>query len=92
MSKKNIPGHNLGPKALEMVMRDVLGGMEELEFMKNYKTSGSVFEVISIDPLEEEKEPQNKSGQVATPSKANQSGKADIIQIEKFRTQTNDKK
>ena len=92
MSKKSIPGHTLGPRALEMVMRDVLGGIEEFALMKNDKTSDSVFEVVSIDPLEEKKEAQNKSGQVATPSKENQSGKADIIQIEKFRTQTNDKK
>ncbi len=92
MSKKNIPGHTLGPKALEMVMRDVLGGIEEFALMKNDQTSGSVFEVVSIDPSEEEREPQNTIDQAEGPSTGNTSDKADIIQIDNFRTQTNDKK
>lgn len=92
MSKKNIPGHTLGPRALEMVMRDVLGGIEELSLMKNHETSGSVFEVVSIDPFDEEKDSQNKSKLVEKSSSKKQSSKADIIQMEKFRTQTNDKK
>ena len=93
MSKKNFPEHTLalGPKALEMVMRDVLGGMEELTLMKNHETAGSVFQVISIDPLEEEKLYQGTTEQLATPPSTNQSMKASIIQINKFRTQTNKK-
>ena len=93
MSKKNFPEHTLalGPKALEMVMRDVLGGMEELSLMKNHKTAGGVFQVISIDPLEEEKLSQDTTERLATPPSTNQSMKASIIQINKFRTQTNKK-
>lgn len=92
MSKKNLPEHTLGPRALEMVMRDVLGGMEELTLMKNHETTGGVFQVISIDPSEEEKASQGTSEQLATPPSKNQSRKADIIQIDNFRTQTDEKK
>lgn len=89
MPKKNISEHTLGPKALEMVMRDVLGGMEELAIMKSYETSSDVFEVISIDPLvEAEKESQEK---LDKPAKKEEGSKADIIPIEKFRAQTDGK-
>ncbi|MCK4951489.1 MAG: hypothetical protein KAS48_06700 [Gammaproteobacteria bacterium] len=89
MSKKNIPEHTLalGPKALEMVMRDVLGGMEELTLMKNYETSGGIFEVISIDPTEEI-EPQHETDKSVSKKKLD---KAEIIQIDEFRTQTDEK-
>lgn len=87
MSKKNIPEHtlSLGPRALEMVMRDVLGGMEELTLMKNHETSGGIFEVISIDPTEEIEPQTDKSVSKKKPDKA------EIIQIDEFRTQTDEK-
>lgn len=99
MSKKTISAHTLGPKALEMVMRDVLGGIEELAIMKSYKTSGDVFEVISIDPSETEKESSAETNDTQTDaSKTNASkenrttNSADIIPITQFRNQTKEKK
>lgn len=41
---------SMGPKALEMVMRDVLGGMEEFAIMKAYESSGTEFKVVTIQP------------------------------------------
>lgn len=40
----------LGPKALEMIMRDVLGGMEELASMKGYQPGADVIEIVAIEP------------------------------------------
>jgi len=33
---------------MEMVMRDVLGGMEELATMKGFETDTNVFEILEI--------------------------------------------
>ncbi len=40
----------LGPKAIEMVMRDVLGGMEELAIIQGYGSFNNVFEILDITP------------------------------------------
>ena len=51
MTKKTTDNKgSLGTKALEMVMRDVLGGMEEFSIMKAYESTCSEFKVISIQP------------------------------------------
>ena len=52
MSKKNLVSSTLGPKAMEMVMRDVLSGMEDLASMKSFESINNVFEIVSITPLE----------------------------------------
>ncbi len=49
MSKKTL-NRSLGPKALEMVMRDVLGGLEEFSIMKSYESSGEEYKIITIQP------------------------------------------
>ena len=49
----------LGPKALEMIMRDVLGGMEELVLMKGYQPGSDVVEIIAIEPPAEAKTDRN---------------------------------
>ena len=58
MSKKNPKGSVLGPKAMELVMRDVLGGMEDLAVMKSFESINNVFEIISITPTEHASEKQ----------------------------------
>ena len=50
MSKKTFGNGILGPKALEMVMRDVLGGMEELSVMRACEANGEEYKVIAIKP------------------------------------------
>lgn len=35
---------------MEMVMRDVLGGMEELAIMKSMESPSNVFEILAIPP------------------------------------------
>lgn len=52
MSKKNPASSTLGPKAMEMVMRDVLSGMEDLATMKSFESINNVFEIVSITPVE----------------------------------------
>jgi hypothetical protein len=61
MTKKYSSEQKLGPKALEMVMRDVLGGMEELAVMKSFESMGGVFEVVSIEPDHEYKAKKDSS-------------------------------
>jgi hypothetical protein len=52
MSKKDSTGTVLGPRAMELVMRDVLGGMEDLAIMKSFESINNVFEIISITPAD----------------------------------------
>ncbi len=50
MTKKTTDQGTLGQKALEMVMRDVLGGMEEFSIRKAYEASGQEYKIIAIKP------------------------------------------
>lgn len=52
MSKKILNAKIMGPKAMEMVMRDVLGGMEDLAVMKSFESIHNVFEIVSISPVQ----------------------------------------
>lgn len=52
----------LGPKALEMIMRDVLGGMEELALMKGYQPGADVVEILAIEPATESEVGGNDAG------------------------------
>ena len=87
MSKKTL-NRSLGPKALEMVMKDVLGGMEEFSIMKSYESSGEEYKIITIQPYAQwtpeqelydfekfEREPQQKK-------------LADVIVLEEYLKQT----
>lgn len=82
MTKKYTSECALGPKALEMVMRDVLGGMEELAALKGYESLSDVFEVISIDSPY-----GNEKGGLRTPvpKQMDRPRKADVIPLESFR-------
>lgn len=51
MSKKTTNNGILGPKALEMVMRDVLSGMEEFAVMAAHEVTDESFKIIAIRPL-----------------------------------------
>jgi len=55
MSKKDHNHAVLGPKAMEMVMRDVLGGMEDLAIMKSFEADNNVFEILDITPVKDKK-------------------------------------
>jgi len=55
MSKKDHNHSVLGPKAMEMVMRDVLGGMEDLAIMKSFEADNNVFEILAITPVKDQK-------------------------------------
>ena len=50
MSDRQQDKRSLGPKALEMVMRDVLDGMEELALLKAFQPGAEVVEIIAIEP------------------------------------------
>ncbi len=56
MSESRTP-RVLGPKALEMIMRDVLGGMEELALMKGYQPGADAVEIIAIEPATKSSRP-----------------------------------
>lgn len=71
MSKKNSVRPVLGPKAMEMVMRDVLGGMQDLAVMKSFESISNVFEIISITP------PDSSAGDYSADDTSNDS--AEII-------------
>lgn len=50
MNKKTTNNGILGPKALEMVMKDVLSGMEEFAVMNAYEASNEKYKIIAIRP------------------------------------------
>jgi len=50
MSKQNRHIANLSDRALEMIMRDVLDGLEEWSLKSAYQGSSCEFEVIDIQP------------------------------------------
>ncbi len=53
--------HSHGSKALEMIMRDVIDGMEDLANLAGYTPQpGSSFEILEITP--EEYEPLDTTG------------------------------
>lgn len=79
MNKKYASNHPLGRKALEMVMRDVLGGMEELSQSECFKNFANVFTIIRI-------EPPAKAKTVAIESKVSPRRNAEIIQWERIKS------
>ena len=50
MSEQERTRRSVGPKALEMVMRDALDGMEELALLKAFHPGAEVVEIIAIEP------------------------------------------
>jgi hypothetical protein len=42
---------NISDKALEMIIRDVMGGMEELANLKGYEAPLDCMEILSIEPV-----------------------------------------
>ena len=54
LDKLGSASHHTGSKALEMIMRDVLDGMEDLANMAGYTPQGGgYFEIIDISPPEQ---------------------------------------
>lgn len=82
MRKKYSSECALGPRALEMVMRDVLGGMEELATMKGFESMSEVFEVISIDPPYDQE--NNATSSTPCMDEGN-TQRADVISLDAFR-------
>lgn len=57
--------HSHGSKALEMIMRDVIDGMEDLATMAGYAPQpGSCFEILEITPEEKPAEHQKPSAEI----------------------------
>jgi hypothetical protein len=48
MSDNNHKRRILGPKALEMIRRDVLGGLEDFAAMKAFEPQPDIMEIVSI--------------------------------------------
>ena len=79
MSKKDATVNSMamGPRALEMVMRDVLGGMEDIALLKCLESHTDVFQVISID--------QNHTDRQAQPATSTTLTKAQLIELSRYR-------
>lgn len=58
MSKKDATQKSMamGPRALEMVMRDVLGGMQDIALLKCLESHSDVFQVVSINQDQDQPE------------------------------------
>ena len=77
----------IGAKALEMIMRDVLDGMEELAALKSYQTGGGIMEVISVTPPAEvrpgrEDRAEDAAKETAAPTEGRG---ADVVCLHRFR-------
>ena len=63
MSNSN-GNRTLGRKALEMVMRDVLEGLEDFAIMKSYE-SDDILQIVPLDtPLDHENPPATRTADV----------------------------
>lgn len=87
MSKKNPNEGAMGQKALEMVMQDVLGGMDEYAIMKSYEAGNSEFKVIAIKPrvLWSTSDAINEFTEVASFGSEQESPRADVINLDEYR-------
>jgi len=79
MSKKDATVNSLamGPRALEMVMRDVLGGMEDIALLKCLESHSDVFQVVSISP--------NRSNSPAKTPSSTELSTAQLIEFSRYR-------
>ena len=79
MSKKDATVNSMamGPRALEMVMRDVLGGMEDIALLKCLESHTDVFQVIPID--------QDHTDRQAQPATSTTLTKAQLIELSRYR-------
>jgi len=79
MSKKDATVNNMtmGPRALEMVMRDVLGGMEDVALLKCLESHADVFQVVSIN--------QEQINEKAQPASSTTLTKAQLIELSGYR-------
>ena len=79
MSKKDATVNSMamGPRALEMVMRDVLGGMEDIALLKCLESHSDVFQVVPID--------QNQTDRQAQPATSTTLTKAQLIELSRYR-------
>jgi len=77
MSKKDATVNSMamGPRALEMVMRDVLGGMEDIALLKCLESHSDVFQVVSI--CKNKTKPQ--------PAKSTTLTTAELIELSNYR-------
>jgi len=79
MSKKDATVNSMamGPRALEMVMRDVLGGMEDVALLKCLESHSDVFQVVSIN--------QESMNAQAQPASSTTLTKAELIELSEYR-------
>lgn len=79
MSKKDATVNSMamGPRALEMVMRDVLGGMEDIALLKCLESHADVFQVISID--------QDQTDSQTQPATSTTLTNAQLIELSRYR-------
>jgi hypothetical protein len=89
MIKKYDSKQVLGPKALEMVMRDVLGGMEDIAIMKSYETDANIFKIEAIDGLRNTVNESDLNEDTQAIDLQEQSPGAKIISFEQFRSNKN---
>ncbi len=75
----------LGAKALEMIMRDVLDGMEELAILKSYQTGGGIMEVISVNPPAKPQAPSTSDDDNTESESPTHAIGADVVSLHHFR-------
>ena len=77
MPESKNPKSVFGPKALEMIMRDVLGGLEEFAHMKGFEPRPDVMEIIAIEPPARD--------ETGGPLHPDQQSTGDVICFEQYR-------
>lgn len=60
MAKQDRNTASLSDRALEMIMRDVLDGMQEWSLESAYSDAASGFEIIDIQPAREKRQGQGE--------------------------------
>ena len=75
-----------GTKEQEMIMRDVLGGLEEVATMLSYNPWPGDFEIIVIYPPEEENSAEQEQTVVRSQNRLRPRRKADVISYHQLKS------
>ena len=81
MSKLDRQIANLSDRALEMIMRDVLDGLDEWSLKSTYQGRGCAFEVTDLQPVRTRRQANDRTRTAANRGTTSESGYGEIIRF-----------
>lgn len=88
MTDDNPPDPKMSRKALEMVMRDVLDGLNDLAVLKSWEISSDVMQILSIEPADQAQPlcpEQTPTADAARPDTPERDSAPRVVPMERYR-------